>query len=151
MAETIAKINKAEDFTKQQDYIKRCAQLLKIEESGLNNLVNKYLRERVTKEENRAQQQAANTPPPTEEIEGFDDDTIGLINRDEMHERGLVRCLIEFGLKEWEEGKTVADHIFEEFDDAAMMDNKKLVQMMDMYKEWYKAGIEPTQKNFPVS
>jgi len=148
MAETIAKINKAEDFTKQQDYIKRCAQLLKIEESGLNNLVNKYLRERVTKEENRAQQQAANIPPPPEEIGGFDDDTIGLINRDELHERGLVRCLIEFGLKEWEEGKTVADHIFEEFDDSALMDNKKLVQMMDMYKEWYKAGIEPTQKNF---
>lgn len=148
MAETIAKISKAEDFTKQQDYIKRCAQLLKIEESGLNNLVNKYLREKVAKEENRAQQQAANAATQPENIEPFDDDTIGLINRDELHERGLVRCLIEFGLKEWEEGKTVADHIFEEFDDTALMDNKKLVQLMEMYKEWYKAGIEPTQKNF---
>ncbi|MET0391687.1 MAG: DNA primase, partial [Chitinophagaceae bacterium] len=40
MAETISKINKAEDFTKQQDYIRRCAALLKIDETGLANLVN---------------------------------------------------------------------------------------------------------------
>src|SRR4029077_1050370 len=31
VAETISKINKAEDFTKQQDYIKQCAELLRIE------------------------------------------------------------------------------------------------------------------------
>ena len=33
MAETISKINKAEDFTKQQDYIKQCSEILKIDES----------------------------------------------------------------------------------------------------------------------
>jgi len=53
VAETISKINKAEDFTRQQDYIKQCAELLKIEESGLHALVNKFIREKVTKEENR--------------------------------------------------------------------------------------------------
>ncbi len=35
VAETISKINKAEDFTKQQDYIRLCASLLKIDEGGL--------------------------------------------------------------------------------------------------------------------
>ena len=34
IAETISKINKIEEFSKQQDYIRRCAQLLKIEEAG---------------------------------------------------------------------------------------------------------------------
>ena len=34
IAETIARINKAEDFTKRQDYIRRSAGLLRIEESG---------------------------------------------------------------------------------------------------------------------
>src|SRR5687767_11650544 len=47
MAETIARINKAEDFTKQQDYIKQCSQILKIDESGLHALVNKFIRDRV--------------------------------------------------------------------------------------------------------
>lgn len=36
IAETISRINKVEDFTKQQDYIKQCAEILKIEESGLH-------------------------------------------------------------------------------------------------------------------
>ena len=35
VAETISKINKAEDFTKQQDYIHKTAELLKIDETGL--------------------------------------------------------------------------------------------------------------------
>ncbi|MEL4419946.1 hypothetical protein, partial [Shewanella algae] len=32
LAETLSKINKAEDFTRQQDYIRQCAALLKIDE-----------------------------------------------------------------------------------------------------------------------
>ena len=35
IAETISKINKAEDFTKQQDYIRQCSQLLRIDETGV--------------------------------------------------------------------------------------------------------------------
>jgi DNA primase len=34
VAETLSKINKAEDFTKQQDYIRQCAALLRIDETG---------------------------------------------------------------------------------------------------------------------
>src|SRR6185436_18574457 len=50
IAETISRINKIEDFTKQQDYIKRCSELLRIEETGLNALVNKFIREKVAKQ-----------------------------------------------------------------------------------------------------
>ncbi|RYG46688.1 MAG: DNA primase, partial [Chitinophagaceae bacterium] len=45
MAETIARINKAEDFTKQQDYIKQCSEILKIDEAGMHALVNKFIRD----------------------------------------------------------------------------------------------------------
>ena len=38
IAESISKINKAEDFTKQQDYIRKTAELLKIDEGGLHTL-----------------------------------------------------------------------------------------------------------------
>ena len=48
MAETISRINKAEDFTKQQDYIRQCAQMLRIDEQGLHVLVNKFIRDRIT-------------------------------------------------------------------------------------------------------
>jgi DNA primase len=50
IAATLSKINKVEEFTKQQDYIKRCAELLKIDEAGLLTLVNKKIREKVVKE-----------------------------------------------------------------------------------------------------
>ena len=53
IAESISKINKAEDFTKQQDYIHKTAELLKIDENGLHTLVNKYIREKLTKDERR--------------------------------------------------------------------------------------------------
>src|ERR1700722_5984192 len=52
-AETIARINKAEDFTRQQDYIRQSAEMLRIEETGLHSLVNKYIRDRITKQENK--------------------------------------------------------------------------------------------------
>jgi DNA primase len=54
IAETISKINKAEDFTKQQDYIKQCADILKIDESGLHALVNKFIRNRIITQEKGA-------------------------------------------------------------------------------------------------
>ena len=149
VAETIAKINKAEDFTKQQDYIRQCSQLLKIEETGLHTLVNKFIRERISKQENKL---------PVEEAKFFEeqaqnnnaseDDSFNLLFKDEMHERAMVRSLIEFGLKEWDEKNKVADYIFGESIDHDMIDNKKLVRILQTYKSWYDEGIEPTSKNF---
>jgi DNA primase len=47
IAETISKINKTEEFTRRQDYIKRVAEILKIEEAGFNALVNKVIRDKI--------------------------------------------------------------------------------------------------------
>jgi DNA primase len=149
IAETISKINKVEDFTKQQDYIKQCAEILKIEETGLNALVNKFIREKISKQENRQQ--------PAEDIsyygsqayqEGQEDDTLMLLNKDEMQERALVRCLLEFGTRPWDENRKVVEYIFEESIDHNTIDNKDLVQVIDIYKEWYDSGLEPGPKNF---
>jgi DNA primase len=151
IAETIAKINKAEDFTKQQDYIKQCSEILKIEESGLHALVNKFIREKVTKAENQSYREEANEvqnnlPPSTEE-----DDALTLFNKDEMHERAMVRSLLEFGLKDWDNDEKVVDHILKEIEAnhlEELFDNKELVRVIQMYKTWYTEGIEPTPKNF---
>jgi DNA primase len=48
IAETVSKVDKTEDFTKQQDYIRQCAQSLKIDEGGFTALVNKFIRNRLS-------------------------------------------------------------------------------------------------------
>ena len=111
VAETISKINKAEDFTKQQDYIKQCAELLKIEEGGLHTLVNKFIRDKITKEENRlSREQPAVDGADIPAME--DDGTLLLFNRDELQERAMIRSLLEFGLRQWNEEQKIADYIF---------------------------------------
>ncbi len=146
VAETISRINKVEDFTKQQDYIKRCSEMLRIEEAGLTALVNKFIREKLSKEQPSV---AAPKEPELLTDPGVaDTDAATLFNKDEMQERGLIRCLLEFGLKSWDDQKKVADYIFEEFDDPALFDNKSLVQVFEKYKYWYEQGLEPVPRSF---
>ncbi len=152
IAETISKINKAEDFTKQQDYIRQCSQLLRIDETGLNVLVNKFIRERVEKAGNRQQSPPEPEFPYGEEMppggDPHEDDSFNLLFVDEMNERGIVRSLVEFGTKDWEEGKKVADFLFEEMIDEELFDNKQLLHIVQTYKTWYDEKLEPTVKNF---
>jgi DNA primase len=150
IAETIAKINKAEDFTKQQDYIRKSAELLKIDESGLNALVNKFIRDNLTKYEKKTTAFDDKIYPDEKKYaeENFDDDVYNLLNKDELHERAIVKCLLEFGLKEWEPGKKVADYILYDVIEDDSIDDKTLMNIVDTYKTWYEAGIEPTEKTF---
>ncbi len=149
VAETIAKINKAEDFTKQQDYIRQCSQLLRIEEGGLHTLVNKFIRERISKQENRQPEQPAGFPEEIfqEPLSG-EEESFQLLFRDEMHERAMIRSLLEFGIKPWDENRRVADYIFGEAIDHDMIDNKQLVRILETYRTWYDEGLEPTARNF---
>jgi DNA primase len=157
VAETISKINKTEDFTKQQDYIKQCSEILKIEESGLHALVNKFIREKVNKEETRAnrdQRFAEETMPiagGTEPSGEADAEVVALFNKDEIHEQAMIRSLLEFGLKDWNDTQKVADYIFKEIEDnqlEELIDNKELISIMQTYKAWYDAGLEPSARNF---
>jgi DNA primase len=144
IAESISRINKVEDFTRQEDYIKQSAQLLKIDEQGLHNLVNKFIRERVSKLEQRQPEPLPDTPQATSaeyEITEF-------FNRDEQHERALVRCLLDFGLQPWDETQTVAQYILAESEEWAMIENHDLIEIVNQYKTWYKDGLEPVMKNF---
>jgi DNA primase len=146
IAETIARINKAEDFTKRQEYIRRSADLMKIDESGLIHLVNKHVRDRLTKEEGKAVAEIPNLGG--EVVPDEDTDILSLLRKDELHERAIVRCLVEFGLKPWNEDQRVADFLIDEFADHQLIEDPMLQQIMDIYGEWYKQGIEPTEKNF---
>jgi DNA primase len=154
IAESISKINKAEDFTKQEDYIRKTAEILKIDEGGLHNLVNKFLREKFSKEEKKtfqaekifqekgSENPAASQPEP---------ESLGLLKDEIYHERSLVRCLLEFGLNEWEDGKKVADYLLYDFMEEDTIEDEMLRKIVANYKTWYEEKLEPTAKSFLYS
>ena len=154
IAETISKITKAEHFTKRQDYIQQVSEMLKIEEAGLNDLVNKFIREKIQKEDHREQtnnilknEDNALSHPQSDQESKLD----SLFNKDEFQERAIVRSLLEFGLKKWNEEITVAEYIFEQMDEndlIAMIENPVLIQIIDSYRNLFNQGESPTKNNF---
>jgi DNA primase len=170
VAETISRINKAEDFTKQQDYIRQCAELLRIEEAGLHTLVNKFIRERVARHESKAAATGTGGAEGAASGRGWalseggamgeagqsgttqvpvDEDSLNLLLQHEEYERGMIRCLLDFGLRSWDETSSVADYIFQQSADYYdLIDNKHLLKILETYKALYENGLEPTIKNF---
>lgn len=138
VAETISKINKAEDFTRQQDYIKQCAEILRIDETGLHALVNKFIRDRIATLERKlpfdeAQQHADNARQG--EAHNYDDSTFNLLFKDELQEREVARVLLEYGLLRLDDSKKIAEYIFEEMVDESLMDNQDIVQLIAAFKD----------------
>ena len=151
IAESISKLNKAEDFTRQQDYIQRSSAFLKIDELGLTALVNKHIRERIAKEEKRTAREEPRTSPQQEDHTPEASETFLLVHGDEQHERTTVRALLEFGMKTWDDSLTVAEHMFQEIDEngiSEMIDNKDLLLIIDAYRKLYEDGAEPGIKHF---
>ena len=154
IAETISKITKAEHFTKRQDYIQQVSEMLKIEEAGLNDLVNKFIREKIQKEDNREQTNSilknednALSHPQSDQEDKLD----SLFNKDEFQERAIVRSLLEFGLKKWNEEITVAEYIFEQMDEndlVAMIENPVLIKIINNYRDLFSRGKNPTKNDF---
>ena len=144
VAETLSKINKAEDFTKQQDYIRQCAAFLKIDEGGLTNLVNKYKRDKIEKDEKR--QNFESSSFKVEDSDTATDDIIDLIYNDDLQEKNVLRVLLEYGLLPWDAEKTMADYIFEELD-FFHFDNPELENMLEVYREQYQNGLQPSGKS----
>jgi DNA primase len=144
VAETLSKINKAEDFTKQQDYIRQCSSFLRIDEGGLTNLVNKFKREKVEKEERKQSFDEPLSNGPTSN--GHTEEVADLLYHDELQERNVIRVLLEYGLLAWDEEKTMAEYIFEELD-YFHFDNPDLSHLLEVYKQQYESGLQPTGKS----
>jgi DNA primase len=156
VAETIARINRLEDFTKQQDYIKKCSELLRIEEGGLVNLVNKFIREKVAKEESK--HQAAADPSRFyddnamhAEAAGYTDESFNLIFKDELQEKALLKILLEHGMEPWDHQQKIADYIFNESIVEEMLENQVISKIMQQYREMMLSNQEPTDKDFIFS
>jgi DNA primase len=151
IADSISRMSKTEDFTRRQDYIQRCAELMKVDEQGLTALVNKFIRERIGKEEKRVQKEQEAAPAEKADENREDESLIGLVSSDEKSERSMVRNLLDFGRLPWDESMTVADYLFHEIEEnglADMIDNRDLMRIVQTYRKRYAEGAEPSLKDF---
>jgi len=151
IAETISRINKAEDFTRQQDYIRQCAGLLKIDEAGMHTLVNKFIRDRIAAQERKQPFEEAKQIEENAQqamAGNFDDATFSLLFRDELQEKEMARMLIEHGIKSWDGDKRVADYIFEELMDESLLDNKDVHHLLTVFREAYRTDPGSVNPNF---
>jgi DNA primase len=142
VAETISKIDRAEDFTKQQDYIRQCSQILKIDETGFTTLVNKFIRNRISLLEKKlpfeeAKFHAENTDQAVDT--DFDDQTFNLLFRDELQEREIARILLEHGAKHWNDSQLIAEYILSELPDEDLIQSEAVLKLIHAYKNLIKA------------
>ncbi|HTM65476.1 MAG TPA: DNA primase [Flavipsychrobacter sp.] len=117
VAESISKINKAEDFALQDFYIRETSRKLQVEEAGLVNLVNKFIRDRVDQEKRQTKREEdipnAETISSSEQLRS----PLELSKGSEEHQEWeLIRALIEHGEKEYEGYNNVADLIQQRVD-----------------------------------
>jgi len=151
IAETISKINKAEDFTKQQDYIKQCSEILKIDESGLHALVNKFIRDRIATQERKLPFEEATHQEENArraEAAGYDEATFSLLFKDDLQEREIARILLEYGMKSWDESKLIAEHVLEEMVDESLVDNPDILRLIHIFKETMERKAPPDKNYF---
>lgn len=146
MAETLSKINKAEDFTKLQEYIRKCADILRIDETGLTQLVNKFKRDKIVKEEKKMAYDEAAILMPSFQNETQELDNIDIVlDKDLLHEKNLVRLLIEYGNEVLADGRLVSTWIAEELEPFPL-DNTSMIQLVKVYFDWQQAGKNPNNK-----
>lgn len=137
-AETISRINKAEDFTKQQDYVKQTAEILKIDEAGMHALVNKFIRDRIATQERRLpfeEAKLAEENARQAEATSYDDATFNLLFKDELQEKEVARILLEYGIRKYDDQRRVAEYIFDEMVDESLVDNTEVIQLIAAFKE----------------
>ena len=145
IAESISRINKAEDFSLQNHYIRETSIKLNVEEAGLVNLVNKYIRERVEQDRRQASRQEQTLPEPevlTDSREPLP--PLNMASAEEQQEWELIRVLLEHGHKEYEGYANVADLIFQRVD-PDLYESLAARQVYDQYFSYLQANNQPPQ------
>ncbi len=140
IAESLSRINKAEDFTRRNAYVHECAAVLKIYENGLINLVNKYINDRITKQE-----KSKPSADGTIETSVVEKDGDMFFRPDELQEKNLLRVLLEYGLNDWDGNITIAEYIFKELDQFRF-DNTDMSMLYEVYKAQYEQRLNPSVK-----
>ncbi len=156
MAETIAQIDRLEDFTRQQYYIHQCATMLKIDENKFTQLVNTFIKTKIGKIQK-------NIPSNEAEVllQQHDGNKIAtqhvpkdLLTSLEIAEQHLVRVLLEYGLLKWNTNKndeTVASYLLHIVDDGNAIEQLDYKQLIQKFSILYKQNLHPDAKTFIYS
>jgi len=134
IAESISRINKAEDFSLQHHYIRTAATKLEVDEAGLVNLINKHIRDRVDQENRQHKRDQDNLPEPIQ-LSVPEQDAVETANTHEDQEWQLLRVLIEYGSKEYEGYANVADLVHQRVD-PELVENALVKKLYEFYYEY---------------
>lgn len=157
IAATIAHINKAEDFTLRQYYIREVAEKLKIEEEGLINLVNKFLRNNLLQTQRKELKEIGLDTPqtPTEadaEKTEINTATTELLNIEKSKvEWKLLKLIIEYGNEPYnDEGKSVIQEIYENVD-PEIFEDSLAKSMLEMCLESFETNHKSPEVRYFVN
>lgn len=151
IAETISRINKAEDFALQDYYIKHAVALLQVDEAGMVNLINKFIRDRIDQDRRSQQNTRAEEQEPLPEIANSGAAAtlpFEAASKDEMQEWQLIRVLISCGEKPAEGFANVAQMMHERID-TELIETGEAAAMYKIYFDYLQDKNEvPKMQHF---
>lgn len=151
IAESVSRINKAEDFVLQDHYIKKAAQKLDIDQEGFITLVNKFIRERLDTEERHRRNDERRQPEPIpEEHQEYAPQAPARNQRqtlEEQQEWELIRVLVEHGNKPVEEHVNVATMVAHRVD-PDLIEIPMARRFFDSYYQYISAYHQPPDPQF---
>ncbi|MGN6477562.1 MAG: DNA primase [Flavipsychrobacter sp.] len=151
IAESVSRINKAEDFALQDFYIREAARRLQVDETRLVNLVNKYIRDRVDNDRKAHERQEASLPTPEQypaDNEVPLPDYVTKAKSTEQQEWELIRVLLELGNKPIEGYLHVADMIIDTIDPDLIEDEMARRIFDEYYSYLAQNGTGPEVRYF---
>lgn len=152
IAESISRINKAEDFALQDFYIREASRKLSVDEQGLVTLINKYIRERM--EQETRQKHRPDTAPPdepyTEDPGNYPEPQLKPVSADEEQEWQLIKVLLEYGSKPMEGYANAADYIHQRVD-PDLIETPLARQLYDIYFGFQQHYQSVPEYNYFVS
>ncbi len=147
IAESISRINKAEDFALQNHYVRQAAQKLNVDEAGMINLINKFIRERIENEQRKARKSEGVTPredvlPEPDKIAAETDALIGdpKKEKEEEQEWQLLRVLIEYGDKPYEGYDCVAGLIEDRVETKLLVSDTVRELFVEYFENYHQTG-----------
>ncbi len=154
IAESVARIDKAEDFSLQDYYIREAARRLQVDETKLVNLVNKYIRERVENDQKQKERSKAAVAPTTDpeqiSTENEPVDYVQKVKANVQQEWELIRVLLEHGAKEIPDFKNVADKVHQTVD-PDLIENELARRIFDDYYKYLNTHGHPPDVQYVVN
>lgn len=169
VAASLAKIKRVEDFTLQSYYIKKAADAFEVEEEGMVNLVNQFIRkevQQVYQKQEREQQekerksrlaQAGLEEQPVLDEYGQvvevmpKEISLEAINKVDKAEQQmawqLIKVLLNYGSYEYEEA-TVAHQFYEDITIEDIGDPLAQKIALEYYEQWVESGNLPPTHYF---